>query len=131
MTMQDPIADMLTQLRNGQAAGKRCVVLPASKQKSALAEVLKREGYIEDYSSQERDGKLALAVTLKYFEGRPVIEKIERASRPGLRIYRSQDAIPKVSGGLGIAVVSTSQGLMSDREARQRGIGGEVLGYIV
>lgn len=129
--MQDPIADMFTQLRNGQAAGKRCIVLPGSKQKSALAELLKREGYIEDYSGQERDGKPALAVTLKYFEGRPVIEKIKRASRPGLRIYRAQDVIPKVSGGLGIAIVSTSQGLMSDRDARQRGIGGEVLGYIV
>ncbi len=129
--MQDPIADMFTQLRNGQAAGKRCIVLPGSKQKSALAELLKREGYIEDYSGQERDGKPALAVTLKYFEGRPVIEKIKRASRPGLRIYRAQNVIPKVSGGLGIAIVSTSQGLMSDRDARQRGIGGEVLGYIV
>lgn len=129
--MQDPIADMFTQLRNGQAAGKRCIVLPGSKQKSALAEFLKREGYIEDYSGQERDGKPALAVTLKYFEGRPVIEKIKRASRPGLRIYRAQNVIPKVSGGLGIAIVSTSQGLMSDRDARQRGIGGEVLGYIV
>jgi len=129
--MQDPIADMFTQLRNGQAAGKRCIVLPGSKQKSALAELLKREGYIEDYSGQERDGKPALAVTLKYFEGRPVIEKIKRASRPGLSIYRAQNVIPKVSGGLGIAIVSTSQGLMSDRDARQRGIGGEVLGYIV
>lgn len=127
MSMQDPISDMLTRIRNGQSARQREVVMPASKFKRALAKVLTDEGYLTGYHDAELDGKPALAVELKFFEGRPVIERIERTSKPSLRVYRSCADLPKVRGGLGVAVVSTSQGLMSDRAARAKGIGGEVV----
>lgn len=130
MSMQDPIADMLTRIRNGQTAEKKTVSMPASKLKTAVAKVLKDEGYISDFQSAEVDGKPTLNVALKYFEGVPVIEKIERVSRPGLRIYRKNDQLPDVKGGLGIAIISTSKGLMSDRAARKGGHGGEVLCYV-
>lgn len=125
--MTDPISDMLTRIRNGQRAEKRAVSLPASKVKAAIAQVLKQEGYIADYSVQEMAGKRTLEISLKYYQGRPVIERIARVSRPGQRIYRTKDGIPQVSGGMGVAIVSTPQGIMSDRAARQAGIGGEVL----
>lgn len=125
--MTDPISDMLTRIRNGQRAEKRAVSLPASKVKAAIAQVLKQEGYIADYSVQEMAGKRTLEISLKYYQGRPVIERIARVSRPGQRIYRTKDGIPRVSGGMGVAIVSTPQGIMSDRAARQAGIGGEVL----
>jgi small subunit ribosomal protein S8 len=130
MSMSDPVADMLTRIRNGQTAGKQSVSMPASKLKAAIAQVLKDEGYIADYSSSEREGKPQLEVTLKYFQGQPVIEMIRRVSRPGLRIYKGQQDLPKVRGGLGIAIVSTSKGVMTDREARKQGHGGEVLAYV-
>jgi small subunit ribosomal protein S8 len=125
--MTDPISDMLTQIRNALAAGKASVTMPHSKQKQAIAQVLKDEGYINDFSKQEGDGKPSLTVELKYYEGQPVIEKIKRVSRPGLRIYKSKDELPNVMGGLGVAIISTSQGLMTDRAARSAGFGGEVL----
>jgi small subunit ribosomal protein S8 len=127
--MQDPIADMFTRIRNGQSANKVAVNMPSSKIKVALAELLKTEGYIADYSTTS-DVKPTLDITLKYFEGRPVIETIKRVSRPGLRIYKANNELPKVMGGLGVAVVSTSQGLMSDRAARKAGIGGEVICFV-
>jgi small subunit ribosomal protein S8 len=127
MSMHDPIADMLTRIRNAQMVNKPSVSIPASKVKSAIAQVLKDEGYIEDFAVQENNGKPQLEIGLKYYAGRPVIESIDRVSRPGLRIYRSSDAIPKVMNGLGVAIVSTSQGVMTDRKARAAGIGGEVL----
>ncbi|GBG15275.1 small subunit ribosomal protein S8 [Novimethylophilus kurashikiensis] len=127
MSMHDPIADMLTRIRNAQMVNKPSVSVPASKVKSAIAKVLKDEGYIEDFAVQENNGKPQLEIGLKYYAGRPVIESIDRVSRPGLRIYRSADAIPKVMNGLGVAIVSTSQGVMTDRKARAAGIGGEVL----
>ncbi len=130
MTMQDPIADMLTRIRNGQGARKSEVTMPASKQRVAIAEVLKREGYIEDFQSHANDGLPVLTITLKYFEGKPVIEELSRVSRPGLRVYRAKDAIPKVRGGLGVAIVSTSQGILTDREARRQGLGGEIICYV-
>jgi len=130
MSMQDPIADMLTRIRNGQSAEKKTVTMPASKLKTSVAEVLKEEGYITDFQNTELEGKPALQVALKYFEGTPVIEKIERVSRPGLRIYRKKDDLPSVMGGMGIAIISTSKGLMTDRAARQAGHGGEVLCYV-
>lgn len=130
MSMSDPIADMLTRIRNGQAAGKSTVRMPASKQKAAVAQVLKDEGYILDFGAAEIDGKPALEITLKYFQGEPVIDYIKRVSRPGLRIYKSRDELPKVRGGLGIAIVSTSQGVMTDREARKQGHGGEVVAFV-
>lgn len=130
MSMSDPIADMLTRIRNGQAAGKAAVRIPASKQKNALAQVLKDEGYIIDFGAAEMDGKPAIEVTLKYFQGEPVIDYIQRVSRPGLRIYKSREELPKVRGGLGIAIVSTSKGVMTDREARNQGHGGEVIAYV-
>ncbi len=129
MSMQDPIADMLTRIRNGQVSAKQRVTLPASKQKTAIAEVLKAEGYIQDYYMEGEEKRL-LTIELKYFEGRPVIEALERVSRPGLRVYRSKDELPRVKGGLGIAIVSTSAGLMTDRAARARGMGGEILCYV-
>jgi len=125
--MTDPIADMLTRIRNGQKARKVSVSMPASKAKEAVAKVLKQEGYIMDYSTSGEGVSKALSVDLKYFEGVPVIEHIQRSSRPGLRIYRGKEDLPKVLGGLGIAIVSTSAGVMSDRQARHKGIGGEVL----
>ena len=127
MTMTDPIADMLTRIRNGQKARKVSVSMPASTAKEAVAVVLKDEGYITGYSSDGEGATKQLIVELKYFEGVPVIENIERSSRPGLRIYRGKDDLPKVLGGLGVAIVSTSAGVMSDRQARAKGIGGEVL----
>ncbi len=130
MSMTDPIADMLTRIRNALAAGKSDVSMPHSKQKQAIAQVLKDEGYIADFAAVEQGGKPALNVTLKYYEGKPVIEKIKRVSRPGLRIYKGKDQLPKVMGGLGVAIVSTSSGLMTDRAARKAGQGGEVLCYV-
>jgi small subunit ribosomal protein S8 len=127
MTMTDPIADMLTRIRNGQKARKVSVAMPSSSAKVAVAGVLKDEGYITDFTTSEDGGKATLTVELKYFEGRPVIERIERLSKPGLRIYRRREELPKVLGGLGVAIVSTSAGVMSDRTAREQGIGGEVL----
>ena len=127
MTMTDPISDMLTRIRNGQKARKLSVSMPASKAKEAVAAVLKDEGYITDYSIDGDGAAKQLSVELKYFEGKPVIEKIQRASRPGLRIYRGKERLPKVLGGLGVAIVSTSAGVMSDRQAREKGVGGEVI----
>jgi small subunit ribosomal protein S8 len=127
MSMTDPIADFLTRIRNGQAAARTEVTLPSSKVKLALAKVLKEEGYIEDFSSRNDDGKPVLQVQLKYYQGRPVIDRIERVSRPGLRVYKGKDDLPQVLGGLGVAIISTSQGMMTDRQARATGHGGEVL----
>ncbi len=127
MTMTDPISDMLTRIRNGQKARKVGVSMPASNAKEAVARVLKDEGYITDYAVSGEGATKELNIELKYFEGVPVIEKIQRASRPGLRIYRGKEDLPRVLGGLGVAIVSTSAGVMSDREAREKGIGGEVL----
>lgn len=127
MSMNDPIADMLTRIRNGQRAQKKSVSMPASKLKLAIAKVLQDEGYIKGFSSGEVDGHPSLNVDLKYFDGKPVIEEIQRVSKPGLRIYKSKDELPQVLGGLGIAIVSTSSGVMTDRAARQQGKGGEVL----
>lgn len=127
MSMQDPISDMLTRIRNGQQAGKAQIVMPMSKQKAAIAQVLKQQGYIRDFSVEEIEGKPQLAVLLRYFEGRPVIETLKRVSRPGLRVYRRKDKLPKVMDGLGVAIVSTSKGLMTDRQAREAGHGGEVV----
>jgi small subunit ribosomal protein S8 len=125
--MTDPIADMLTRIRNGQKARKVTVSMPASQVKEAIAKVLHDEGYINGFSTKSDGGKKSLTIELKYFEGTPVIEKIQRASRPGLRIYRGKEDLPKVLGGLGVTIVSTSAGVMSDRQAREKGIGGEVL----
>ena len=125
--MTDPIADFLTRIRNGQAAGKARVCMPASRLKSAIAQVLKDEGYISDFSTAGEDGKPVLTIVLKYHEGRPVIERIQRASRPGLRLYKGKSDIPSIQNGLGVAIVSTSKGVMSDRQARAAGEGGEVI----
>jgi len=127
MSMQDPIADMLTRIRNGQMASKTSVSMPSSKLKVAIANVLADEGYIESASVSEDGAKRTLTIDLKYYEGRPVIEEIQRASRPSLRSYAGKDAIPQVRGGLGVSIVSTSKGVMSDRAARQAGVGGEVI----
>ncbi|MDH3288666.1 MAG: 30S ribosomal protein S8 [Betaproteobacteria bacterium] len=127
MTMMDPIADMLTRIRNAQRSEKQLVAMPASKLKSAIAQVLKDEGYIDGFAVRDAEGHATLEVSLKYYAGRPVIEKIERVSRPGLRIYRPRDDLPKVMNGLGVAIVSTSRGVMTDRKARGLGVGGEVL----
>ena len=128
MSMSDPIADMLTRIRNGQQAKKTSVSMPAAKLKSAVAQVLQDEGYIERFESGDDEaGKATLTVTLKYFDGRPVIEKIHRVSRPGLRRYSASGEVPEVLGGLGIAVVSTSRGLMTGRQARAQGVGGEII----
>lgn len=127
MSMNDPISDMLTRIRNGQTARKVSVAMPASKLKSAIATVLQDEGYIAGFSTEDVDGKPTLTIELKYFRERPVIERIERVSRPGLRVYSSAADLPKVQGGLGIAIVSTSHGVMTDRQARSEGHGGEVL----
>jgi len=126
MSMQDTLADMFTRIRNGHMAEKKAVSLPSSKQKLAVAKVLKEEGYIADYSV-EGDVKPVLTIDLKYFEGKPVIEEIKRVSRPSLRIYKSAGELPKVADGLGIAIISTSKGVMTDRAARQAGVGGEVV----
>jgi small subunit ribosomal protein S8 len=125
--MSDPIADMLTRIRNAQLAEKLSVAMPSSRVKASIAQVLKDEGYIEEFKVSDEDGKPTLEIALKYYAGEPVIEKIERVSRPGLRIYKGRDDIPKIMNGLGIAIVSTSKGVMTDRKARATGIGGEVL----
>jgi small subunit ribosomal protein S8 len=127
MSMTDPIADFLTRIRNGQAANKAEVSVASSKVKVAIAGVLKAEGYIADYAVRESGHKVTLVIALKYHQGRPVIARLERASRPGLRQYRGKAGLPKVQGGLGVAILSTPQGVMSDREARRIGQGGEVL----
>ncbi len=127
MSMTDPIADLLTRIRNGQKARKVAVAMPSSTKKVAICEVLKSEGYIEDFSVETEGNKAQLKVDLKYYEGQPVIELIKRVSRPGLRVYKSSDELPKVLGGLGVAIVSTSQGVMTDRQARANNQGGEVL----
>lgn len=127
MSMSDPIADMLTRIRNAQMAEKVTVVMPSSKLKVAIAKVLKDEGYVEGFNVASNDGKPMLEIGLKYYAGRPVIEKIQRVSRPGLRIYKGCEDIPNVMNGLGIAIVSTPKGLMTDRKARANGVGGEVL----
>ena len=127
MSMTDPIADFMTRIRNAQSSGKPEVNAPTSKVKLAIAKVLKDEGYIEDFASTSLEGKPMLAVQLKYYQGRPVIDRLERISRPGLRVYKGKDELPSILGGLGIAIVSTSQGVMSDRQARAAGHGGEVL----
>jgi len=129
--MSDPIADMLTRIRNAQATKKVTVSMPNSKVKKGIAAVLKDEGYINDFRVNENDGKPELEVTLKYFEGRGVIDSLKRASRPGLRIYRSKDELPKVMDGLGIAIISTSGGYMTDTAARAAGHGGEVVCYVI
>ena len=127
MSMSDPIADMLTRIRNAQQAEKTSVAMPSSKIKVAIASVLKDEGYIDDYIVKDDSGKSKLEIGLKYYAGRPVIERLERVSRPGLRIYRPSRDIPHVLNGLGVAIVSTSRGVMTDRKARATGVGGEVL----
>jgi len=127
MSMHDPIADMLTRIRNAQRADKPSVSMPSSKLKVAIANVLKDEGYIENFAVRENDKKPVLDVELKYYAGRPVIERLERVSRPGLRIYKGSSEIPAVMNGLGVAIVSTSKGVMTDRKARAQGVGGELL----
>ncbi|MEJ2060960.1 MAG: 30S ribosomal protein S8 [Gammaproteobacteria bacterium] len=127
MSMSDPIADMLTRIRNAQSSGKASVDIPASTLKGAVAKVLKEEGYIEDYSVAGEGAKKTLSIALKYYQGKPVISRVQRVSRPGLRIFRGKDDLPTVLGGLGVAIISTSHGVMSDRAARAAGFGGEVL----
>ena len=127
MSMSDPISDMLTRVRNAQRAAKATVGMPSSKLKKAIAEVLKAEGYIEDFQVVEVAGKPELSITLKYYAGAPVIERLERVSKPGLRVYKGVNDIPTVMGGLGVSILSTSRGVMTDRAARSAGIGGEVL----
>ena len=128
--MSDPIADMLTRIRNAQSANKSSVSMPASKTKNAIAQLLKEEGYVADVDTTTEDAKPVMTVALKYYEGKPVIAEINRVSRPGLRIYKASDELPQVRGGLGVAVISTSKGLMSDRAARKAGIGGEVICFV-
>lgn len=130
MSMSDPIADMLTRIRNAQMVQKVSVVMPASKLKTAIAEVLKAEGYIEGFAVRGEATKPQLEIALKYYAGKPVIEHIERVSRPGLRVYKGRHDIPNVMNGLGVAIVTTPKGVMTDRKARQAGIGGEVLCYV-
>jgi small subunit ribosomal protein S8 len=127
MSMSDPISDMLTRIRNAQTVGHAEVAMPASRLKSAIAKVLKDEGYIEDFAVREDGAKSVLRIGLKYYAGRPVIERLERVSKPGLRVYRGRDDIPRVMNGLGVAIVSTSRGVMTDRKARADGVGGEIL----
>jgi small subunit ribosomal protein S8 len=131
MSMSDPIADMLTRIRNAQATEKASVLVPASKVKQSIAQVLKDEGYIEDFAVRTLEGRNVIEIGLKYYAGKPVIEKLERVSRPGLRIYKRRDDIPRVMNGLGVAIVSTSKGVMTDRRARETGLGGEVLCIVV
>ncbi|MGA9853959.1 MAG: 30S ribosomal protein S8 [Gammaproteobacteria bacterium] len=130
MSMTDPIADMFTRIRNAQLVGRTDVSMPASNIKCEIARVLKDEGYIEEFARREQDGKSELLVTLKYHQGRPVIDHIRRISRPGLRVYKRKDEMPSVLGGLGIAIISTPKGVMSDRAARAAGQGGEVLCFV-
>lgn len=130
MSMTDPIADMLTRIRNAQGVEKAKVVMPSSKLKVAIAQVLKDEGYIESFSVVTDGAKAELQIELKYYAGRPVIERIDRVSKPGLRVYKGRDAIPQVMNGLGVAIVSTPRGVMTDRKAKAAGVGGEVLCYV-
>ena len=130
MSMSDPIADMFTRIRNGQRVEKEAVSMPSSKLKVAIAQVLKDEGYIEGFAVKADGPKAELEVQLKYYAGRPVIERLERVSRPGLRIYKDRHSLPQVMNGLGVAIVTTSQGVMTDRRARASGVGGEVIGYV-
>ena len=130
MSMTDPIADLLTRIRNGQTARKTEITCQSSKLKVSIAQVLKDEGYIDGFQVRTESGKTELDISLKYYAGRPVIERIERVSRPGLRIYKGRDAIPQVMNGLGVAIVTTPKGVMTDRKARQTGVGGEVLCYV-
>ena len=130
MSMTDPIADMFTRIRNGQLVGRVEVSMPASNIKCEIARVLKEEGYVEDYARREIEGKAELTVTLKYYQGRPVIDRVRRISRPGLRVYKRKDQLPRVLGGLGIAIISTPQGVMSDRAARATGQGGEIICFV-
>ncbi|MDQ5896058.1 MAG: small subunit ribosomal protein [Pseudomonadota bacterium] len=130
MSMSDPIADMLTRIRNAQMVEKTSVAMPSSKLKTAIAQVLKDEGYIDGFQVKTDSGKSQLEISLKYYAGRPVIERIERVSRPGLRIYKGRHDIPQVQNGLGVAIVTTPKGVMTDRKARAAGIGGEVLCYV-
>ena len=130
MSMSDPIADLLTRIRNAQMVAKATVSVPSSKVKVAIAQVLKDEGYIDGFTVKAEAGKAELEITLKYYAGRPVIERIERVSRPGLRVYRGSGAIPQVQNGLGVAIVTTPSGVMTDRKARATGVGGEVLCYV-
>ena len=130
MSMSDPIADMLTRIRNAQMVEKASVTMPASKVKAAIAQVLKDEGYIDGFQVKNANGKTELDIALKYYAGRPVIERIERVSRPGLRVYRGRNDIPQVQNGLGVAIVTTPRGVMTDRKARATGVGGEVLCFV-
>ena len=131
MSMSDPISDMLTRIRNAQTVGHAEVSMPASQLKASIAKVLKDEGYIEDFAVRDAGPKRELRIGLKYYAGRPVIERLERVSKPGLRVYRGRDDIPRVMNGLGVAIVSTSKGVMTDRRARETGVGGEVLCVVV
>ncbi|HNV08543.1 MAG: 30S ribosomal protein S8 [Dokdonella sp.] len=130
MSMTDPIADMFTRIRNAQLTGKRAVRMPSSRVKKAIAELLKNEGYVAEFQVQANEGKPVLEIALKYYEGKPVIDRIERVSRSGLRVYRGKDELPKVLNGLGISIVSTSSGIMTDAQARTKGLGGEVIGIV-
>jgi small subunit ribosomal protein S8 len=130
MSMSDPIADMLTRIRNGQQVEREFVEMPSSKLKVAIATVLRDEGYIDGFEVKSEGGKATLRLALKYYAGRPVIDRIDRVSKPGLRIYKGREAIPQVMNGLGVAIVSTSKGVMTDRKARATGIGGEIICYV-
>ncbi|WP_300621973.1 30S ribosomal protein S8 [Dokdonella sp.] len=130
MSMTDPIADMFTRIRNAQAMGKRTVAMPSSRVKQAIADLLKNEGYVADVQTVTEENKPKLQIALKYYEGKPVIARIERVSRSGLRVYRGKDELPKILGGLGISIVSTSAGIMTDAQARKQGLGGEVIGLV-
>jgi small subunit ribosomal protein S8 len=130
MSMTDPIADMFTRIRNAQAMGKRSVAMPASRMKQAIANLLKDEGYVADVQTASADGKTTLEIALKYHQGKPVIERIQRISRSGLRVYRGKADLPKILGGLGVSIVSTSSGIMTDAQARKKGLGGEVIGLV-
>ncbi|MEW8508736.1 MAG: 30S ribosomal protein S8 [Candidatus Thiodiazotropha sp.] len=130
MSMSDPIADMLTRIRNGQAAKKTTVELPSSKLKHSIANLLKQEGFLQEVSINSETPKPTLVIELRYYQGRPVIDLIKRISRPGLRVYKGKNELPKVRGGLGVAIISTSKGVMTDRAAREMGQGGEVIAYV-
>jgi small subunit ribosomal protein S8 len=127
MSMTDPVSDMLTRIRNAQMVGHMEVVMPASRLKAAIAQVLKDEGYVEDFALRENGAKKELHIGLKYYAGRPVIERLERVSKPGLRVYKGREDIPRIMNGLGVAILSTSRGVMTDRKARADGVGGEIL----
>jgi small subunit ribosomal protein S8 len=127
MSMSDPVSDMLTRIRNAQMVGHTEVVMPASRLKAAIAQVLKDEGYVEDFALRDNGAKKQLHIGLKYYAGRPVIERLERVSKPGLRVYKGRDDIPRIMNGLGVAILSTSRGVMTDRKARADGVGGEIL----